>query len=448
MSATGGLGRLYLVQQLRTLPREIVDKIFDDLTLFKVLQLATWADPVITAYILEHHQYRRAFLSPRHLAAAASRFAIWCQVKIACDWRNDRHLFPINPTSSLFAGVTYDAVMDDMISDIEDGNRRGSKYTQILSQFSPNPVSPGLDKTERRLRQHLQKFWSAQEAIKQLESLQLNVLADFLETYPYMLRWAYDPRGDESTTPPEHTVKTLRACAKKVFNTQYMRRRKPVHCMFAFRNGILPLVPRNWCLQLLLRSDLPADVLNLEASRRTSVKGMTDVLQCTSLAAPSEHIHGGSKNVQHLDNHPPEAAETTDPFPLHVTNDLRTVFRGLMHRYARPDHTIDGTPIARVSASDRIITIRDFFSRSSEERKHIVEQDPPSFLVPSRSEFWQRAEDMVHIDHHTWGYRRVEERQIMSILPYHQQEVAWLGAFLRSVMYLKTRDMPTEVLEE
>jgi hypothetical protein len=64
------------VQQLSTLPREIVDKIFDNLSLFKALQLATWADPVITTYILEHHQYRMVFLSAAQLCTATFRFEI------------------------------------------------------------------------------------------------------------------------------------------------------------------------------------------------------------------------------------------------------------------------------------------------------------------------------------------------------------------------------------
>ena len=74
MSEKSGFKRLYLLQQLGALPREIVDKILDDLTLFKVLQLATWADPVITSQILEHKHYGRTFPSAKHLSAAASRF--------------------------------------------------------------------------------------------------------------------------------------------------------------------------------------------------------------------------------------------------------------------------------------------------------------------------------------------------------------------------------------
>ena len=91
MSRSSRLGELYLAQQLSTLSREIVDKIFDDLTQFKILQLATWADPIITSYILENRNYGKLFLDATHLGAAASRFAVWCQVKVACGWRNGMH---------------------------------------------------------------------------------------------------------------------------------------------------------------------------------------------------------------------------------------------------------------------------------------------------------------------------------------------------------------------
>jgi hypothetical protein len=136
-------------------------------------------------------------------------------------------LFAINPTSSLFGGVTYNAVMDDMMGDIKQGYLRASAYAQILSQFSPEPISRGIN--GKPLGQHLPRLWTAQENIKELESRQLNILAGFLETYPHMLRWAHDPRGDASTTHPEHMIKKLRVYAKKVHNTQYMRARKPVH---------------------------------------------------------------------------------------------------------------------------------------------------------------------------------------------------------------------------
>jgi hypothetical protein len=382
MSGFGSLRGLHLTQQLSTLPREIVDKIFDDLTLFKILQLATWADPVISSYILEHRHYGRLFLDAAHLGTAASRFAVWCQVKVACGWKNDMHSFPLNPRSSLFGLMTYNEIMADMMRDIEDGYRRGAVYAQLLSQFLPEPIWPGPQKTETRLIQHLQELWKAQETIKELESHQLKLLADFLETYPDMLRWAYDPRGDASTTPTKHNITKLRAYARKVFNTQYIRGRKPVHCKFAFRNGIPPITPRNSCLQLLLQSELPVGVVNWDEaelftvnetmprarrrdekaedavpsawwrrvrrrralkaelgdavhsaaasrvedfneSQRTTAAEMTDPLQYTSLARPSRQNHEAPGNPKGRDGHPTEATATRNEFPSHVTNDLR-----------------------------------------------------------------------------------------------------------------------------
>jgi hypothetical protein len=382
MSGFGSRRGSYLAQQLSTLPREIVDNIFDDLTLFKILQLATWSDPVISSYILEHRHYGRLFLDAAHLDTAVSRFTVWCQVKVACGWRNDKHSFPLNPRSSLFGRMTYNEIMGDMMEDIEYGYRRGAVYAQLLSQFMPKPVLPGLRMTERRLRQHLQEFWKAQETIKELESHQLKLLADFLETYPDMLRWTYDPRGNASKTPTKHNITRLRVCARKVFNTQYIRERKPVYCKYVFRNGILPITPRNSCLQLLLRSDLPVDVVNWEeaepftvnemmprasrrkkkakdavpsalrrrarqgqaleaelgdavhsaaasrvedfnTSQRTTTAEMTDMQQYTSLAGPSKQNHEGPENPKGRDGHPTEATATRNEFPSHVANDLR-----------------------------------------------------------------------------------------------------------------------------
>ena len=120
-----------------------------------------------------------------------------------------------------------------------------------------------------------------------------------------------------------------------------------------------------------------------------------------------------------------------------------------MHRYARPGHTIDGTPIARISASDRIINIRELFSRSSEQRKQIIEQDQPSFWVPPRSKLSRRVEDMTKEDSQRGRqWKMVKPKEDLSVLPYHQQELEWLGAFLRSIVYLKTLDKSRDLLNE
>ena len=344
--------------------------------------------------------------------------------------------------------------MDDMDTDIKEGCRNASPFRPLLSQFLPEPVWPGLTMTETQMKLHLQQIWSAQETIKQLESRQLRVVADFLETYPDMLRWAYDPRGDASTTPPIHNVRKLRNYAKKVFNTEYMRRRKPVHCSVAFRNGIVPIVPRNWCLQLLLGSDMPDEVVEGLRKQRTRLEDLTDALQHTRLAASS---------TQRAPN-PPLAAVPSKPSPTSLTaqrppaapaaaasqqsspqsrhdavmKDLRTVFDGLAHRYARPDHTIDGTPIARIATTDGL-DMGNWYMKSSEERKQIIEHGQACFVTPSRAELSRRAgtvaikKDGLRV----WG-KRAEIN--FHVQPYHLQELEWLGAFLRSVAYLKKNE--------
>jgi hypothetical protein len=119
-----------------------------------------------------------------------------------------------------------------------------------------------------------------------------------------------------------------------------------------------------------------------------------------------------------------------------------------MHRYARPGHTIDGTPIARISASDRITNIRELFSRPSEQRKQIIEQDQPSFWVPPRSKLSRRVEDMTEDSQRGRRRKMVKPKEDLSVLPYHQQELEWLGAFLRSIVYLKTLDKSRDLLNE
>jgi hypothetical protein len=161
-------------------------------------------------------------------------------------------------------------------------------------------------------------------------------------------------------------------------------------------------VPGDWCLQLLLRADLPIEALDSETSQRTTVEEAADSLQRTSLAAPNKQAHDASEKVQYLKSDRPVATETKNGFPSHVMHDLRTAFRGLIHRYSRPDHTIDGTPIARIFAADRIKNIRDLFSRSFAEQTQIIWKDPPSFLVPLRSEFRLRAEAIAIKHHRMW----------------------------------------------
>lgn len=130
-----------------------------------------------------------------------------------------------------------------------------------------------------------------------------------------MLRCAHDPRGDASTTLPEHIVRILRTCAKKVFNTQYMRVRKPVHCKFAFRNGIMPVVPRNWCLQLLLQADLPLEVLDFDAAPRTGVEEVADRLKHNSLATPMKQLPGGPQKAPQPNSNLPKLPKLPLPSP-------------------------------------------------------------------------------------------------------------------------------------
>ena len=356
--------------------------------------------------------------------------------------------------SSLFSGLTCNAVMDDMDRDIKEGCRNASAYRPLLSQFSPEPVWPGLARTETYMKLHLQQIWSAQETIKQLESRQLRVVADFLETYPNMLRWTHDPRGDASTTPPVHNVRKLRLYAKKVFNTQYVRRHKPVHCSVAFRNGIVPIVPRNWCLQLLLGSDMSDEVVEGIRKQWIGLEDLTDALQHTRVAPSSKQRPPSppfaalpfnpaptSLTVQ-CPPAPPVAAASQQSSPesreYAITEDLRTVVEGLTHRYVRPDHMIDGTPIARIATTDGR-DISNWFMKSSEERKQIIEHGHACFVTPSRAELSQRAETVaIKKDGlKVWGKRA---KANLHVQPYHLQELEWLGAFLRSVAYLKKKE--------
>jgi hypothetical protein len=99
-----------------------------------------------------------------------------------------------------------------------------------------------------------------------------------------------------------------------------------------------------------------------------------------------------------------------------------------MHRYARPGQTVDGTPIAGISASDRIMNIGDLSSKSSEERKQIMEQDPP-FCVPPRPKLSRRVQDMTEDGQKGPRWRIVKPKEDLTVLPYHQQEVEWLAPF-------------------
>ena len=355
----------------------------------------------------------------------------------------------------MFSGATHNAFMNDMDKDIKEAYRRASVYKPLLSHFSPEPISPGLIRGDP-YKKHLQNVWSAQEVIKQLESQQLMVLARFLETYPDMLRWTHDPRGNASTTPPEHIVRRLRIGAKKVFNTQYMRLRKPVHCRFAFQMGIVPIVPRDWCLQLLLRSDMPDAIVQRIVNQRTRLEEQTDALQNINLTAQSPRPLS-SPSLAPLCAEPAPSSSTAQrptassaaselqqspPLPQQeaVIKDLHTVFKGLTHRYARPGHKINGRSIARISTADRF-DIGTWFMKSPSEREAILEHGEPCFVGHSRAEFFRRAENLANKE----GYRRglqgtKKEEAKLSVQPHDPQELEWLGAFLRSVAYLKERE--------
>ena len=41
-------------------------------------------------------------------------------------------------------------------------------------------------------------------------------------------------------------------------------------------------------------------------------------------------------------------------------------------------------------------------------------------------------------------WKIVKRKEDLGILPYHQQEIEWLGAFLRTIVYLKTVDRPRD----
>ena len=42
----------------------------------------------------------------------------------------------------------------------------------------------------------------------------------------------------------------------------------------------------------------------------------------------------------------------------------------------------------------------------------------------------------------------VKPKEDLSVLPYHEQELEWLGAFLRSIVYLKTLDKSRDLLNK
>jgi hypothetical protein len=101
-----------------------------------------------------------------------------------------------------------------------------------------------------------------------------------------------------------------------------------------------------------------------------------------------------------------------------------------------------------MSASGRTINIRELFSRSPEQRKQIIEQAQPSFWVPPRSKLSRRVEDMTEDNQRGPRGKMVEPKEDLRVLPYHQQELEWLGAFLRSIAYLKTLDKSRDPLKE
>jgi hypothetical protein len=42
----------------------------------------------------------------------------------------------------------------------------------------------------------------------------------------------------------------------------------------------------------------------------------------------------------------------------------------------------------------------------------------------------------------------MKHKEDLGVLPYHQQEIEWLGAFLRIIVYLKTVDKSRDLLKE
>ena len=60
-------GRIKKWVTKKQMPRELVDQILDDLTVFKVLQLMTCQHNSLDRAIVEHDRYKHLFMSDQHL---------------------------------------------------------------------------------------------------------------------------------------------------------------------------------------------------------------------------------------------------------------------------------------------------------------------------------------------------------------------------------------------
>jgi hypothetical protein len=62
-----------------------------------------------------------------------------------------------------------------------------------------------------------------------------------------------------------------------------------------------------------------------------------------------------------------------------------------------------------------------------------MEQDPP-FCVPPRPKFSRHVQDMGEDSQRGPRWKIVRHKEDLGILPYHQQEIEWLGALLRTIV--------------
>ena len=426
-------------QQLKTLPRELVDQILNDLPLKTVLEIALYGDPALDSVIVSHPIYGRIIQSTEALHEISTFYQIYATLKLAValgpntNWPGGhvsgagirvKALLSLNTWSPLFMNIESHRLLTELKKIAEFVIGRA-----VVAAKSAVPVeAQAFPKVPMTILSDYLSTWSsaliqAQERHRELKSAQLNLLADFKEHFPDLLRSATDPRGNKSDTSAAHIVRRLRTDAERVKLSVVLIDRPWWRVKYAFRTEMLALIPFDWCLDLFLRK---VGTFSAELKPTTAVIG-EESHKRAEIEEFQETMRILAKERKKLEVSPaaaPQLSAQTDSapkhYPPHIIEDIALALNGLYFLTRRLKLTSRGTP----SSSPRPPQRRISAPKPQSSRSNTT--DSSFFILP---ELWHGSKNGQ-----------------VPVLAHSRKEFEWLGAFLRSVRYM--RQLPVEGEDE
>jgi len=288
------------VRHLKTLPREIVHQILNDLPIIKVLQILTYRIQPLEDSIVSHLHYRRIFNSARDVAFLTGYFVLYRETRwfthqamsdTGCVLSRNPALSPANRWTRPIT-VVLDDIREYLVDSINEVLNVNPFDIALLENFSSEPI-PVISQLRNS---GVDAFWPRWVWIKKAKlkmnaekARQVTISADLIAEYPgrLKLKKPLDPSQDGPRKNFQHIESCLRMRAKKV-----LKDGKLSHTFVGCHNGadLIELVPYDSHLQFYLEmlEKYPPEKLRLKDG------DIDDQMKSVSLDGEAAAIYPGN----------------------------------------------------------------------------------------------------------------------------------------------------------